>query len=91
VDQPNLDHWEALARLHGTGPDRYYDLDGLIAGGTLMGAEEAAALARATDGHGVAGLDVAHLQCHLGCDAITMARAGARVTGVDFSTTALAP
>jgi SAM-dependent methyltransferase len=37
----------------------------------------------------VSGLDVLHLQCHIGCDAITIARQGARVTGVDFSPTAL--
>lgn len=89
VDLSNLPHWEQLATLHGTGADRYYDLERLVAGGTLMGAEEEEALARATDGRGVAGLDVLHLQCHLGCDAITLARRGARVTGVDFSPTAL--
>ncbi len=89
MDRANLAHWEQLASLHGTGPDRYYDLDALVAGATLMGAEEAAALERATGGRGVEGLDVLHLQCHLGCDAITLARQGARVTGVDFSPTAL--
>jgi SAM-dependent methyltransferase len=89
VDQSNLAHWESLAAFHGRGNDRYYDIDRLVAGGTLMGAEEAAALDRATAGRGVGGLDVAHLQCHLGCDAITMARAGASVTGIDFSPTAL--
>lgn len=89
MDRPNLDHWEQLAAVHGFGPDHYYDLDALVAGATLMGAEEAQALRLATDGAGVADLDVLHLQCHLGCDAITMARSGARVTGVDFSPTAL--
>ncbi|MFT4136875.1 class I SAM-dependent methyltransferase [Microbacterium sp.] len=38
---------------------------------------------------GVAGLDVCHLQCHIGTDTISLARAGARVTGVDFSRPAL--
>jgi ubiquinone/menaquinone biosynthesis C-methylase UbiE len=89
MDDPNRDHWEQLAAVHGTGADRYYDLDKLIAGGTLMGAEESAALDRATHGQGVDGLDVMHLQCHIGCDAITMARQGATVTGVDFSPAAL--
>ena len=51
--------------------------------------EERAALALATRDRGVHGLDVLHLQCHLGCDAVTLAREGARVTGVDFSRTAL--
>jgi SAM-dependent methyltransferase len=89
MDRSNLDHWEQLATVHGTGADRYYHLDSLVAGGTLMGAEEIDALRIATDEKGVAGLDVLHLQCHIGCDSITMAREGARVTGVDFSAAAL--
>ena len=90
MDRSNHEHWEQLASVHGHGNDRYYDLDALIAGGTLMGDEEAAALLVATNGAGVGGLDVLHLQCHIGCDSITMARAGGCVTGVDFSATALA-
>lgn len=35
-------------------------------------------------------LDLCHLQCHIGTDTISLARAGARVTGVDFSEPALA-
>ncbi len=37
----------------------------------------------------VAGLDVVHLQCHLGTDTLSLARLGARVTGLDFSAPAL--
>jgi SAM-dependent methyltransferase len=87
--EKNLDHWEQLARFHGTGDDDYYDLDLLRSGGTLMGIEELAALGRVTDGKGVSGLDVLHLQSHIGCDAISLARMGASVTAVDFSATAL--
>ncbi len=37
------------------------------------------------------GLDVVHLQCHLGTDTVSLARLGARsVTGLDFSPSALA-
>ena len=90
MDRSTHEHWERLAALHGTGEDRYYRLDDLVAGGSLMGDAETAALGRATAGAGLAGRDVMHLQCHIGCDTITMARAGARVTGVDFSATALA-
>jgi ubiquinone/menaquinone biosynthesis C-methylase UbiE len=86
----NLDHWEALARFHGTGDDDYYDLDHLRAGGSLMGEEERAAVEVATRGAGLTGSRVLHLQCHIGCDAISMARAGATVTAVDFSAGALA-
>jgi SAM-dependent methyltransferase len=85
----NHAHWEALARFHGTGDDSYYDLDLLRSGGTLMGDEERAAIDLATDGRGLAGMSVLHLQCHIGCDSIAMAREGASVTAVDFSRTAL--
>jgi SAM-dependent methyltransferase len=85
----NHEHWEALARFHGTGDDSYYDLDLLRAGGTLMGDEELAAIDTATGGRGLAGTSVLHLQCHIGCDSIAMARMGASVTSVDFSRTAL--
>jgi ubiquinone/menaquinone biosynthesis C-methylase UbiE len=85
----NHAHWEAMARYHGTGDDSYYDLDKLRSGGTLMGDEELAAIERATDGKGLAGRDVLHLQCHIGCDSISLARMGATVTAVDFSRSAL--
>ncbi len=35
------------------------------------------------------GLDLCHLQCHIGTDTVSLARAGATVTGVDFSPSAL--
>ena len=37
----------------------------------------------------LAGLDVVHVQCHIGTDTISLARLGGRVTGVDFSPSAL--
>jgi SAM-dependent methyltransferase len=37
----------------------------------------------------VAGLDVVHLQCHIGTDTLSLARLGARMTGLDFSAPAL--
>ena len=36
------------------------------------------------------GLDVVHLQCHIGTDSVSLARLGGRVTGVDFSPASLA-
>ena len=36
------------------------------------------------------GLDVVHLQCHIGTDTVSLARLGGRVTGLDFSPGALA-
>ena len=38
----------------------------------------------------VAGKNILHLQCHFGQDSISMARMGAKVTGVDFSDKAIA-
>ncbi len=38
----------------------------------------------------VTGLRGAHLQCHIGTDTISLARLGARMTGLDFSSAALA-
>src|SRR3954453_15889981 len=37
----------------------------------------------------LAGLDVLHLQCHIGTDTLSLARLGARVTGLDFSPASL--
>lgn len=35
------------------------------------------------------GIDLCHLQCHIGTDTVSLARAGAKVTGIDFSPAAL--
>jgi SAM-dependent methyltransferase len=85
----NHNHWEQLASFHGTGDDDYYDLQAIVAGQSRMGKPEVAGLARATRNLGLEGHHVAHLQSHLGLDSITMARAGAHVTAIDFSATAL--
>lgn len=37
----------------------------------------------------IAGLEVVHLQCHIGHDTLSLARLGARVTGLDFSLPAI--
>jgi SAM-dependent methyltransferase len=38
----------------------------------------------------VRGLDGVHLQCHIGTDTVSLARLGARMTGLDFSAPAVA-
>jgi SAM-dependent methyltransferase len=83
----NRASWDELAAAHGQ--DAYYDSEALIAGASSLIQEEEAALAAAV-GRELGGLRVLHVQCHLGFDAITLARRGARVAGVDFSTAALA-
>ena len=79
--------WNILAEAHGQ--DAYYDSRALLAGESSLIAEEEEALQEAI-GEDLENLAVLHLQCHLGFDAITLARRGARVTGVDFSHVALA-
>jgi SAM-dependent methyltransferase len=85
----NLQHWEDLAAFHGTGDDSIYDVPALIRGDLQFRGIEAAAVEAATDGRHVAGLDVAHIQSHIGIDTIHLARLGAHVTAFDFSPTAL--
>jgi SAM-dependent methyltransferase len=82
----NRAHWDALAQAHGHG-DPIYDIEALIGGRDSLGEIEAAGVREAVGA--VAGLDVLHLQCHIGFDAISLARRGARVVGADFSPAAL--
>ena len=83
----NRRFWDGLAAVHGGEGDRYYDLDALVSGRSSLSAVEEAAVQRAVGD--VGGLDVLHVQCHLGMDAVTLTRRGARVTGVDFSPVAV--
>ena len=85
----NLEHWEALAGFHGTGADSYYDVAALVRGDMSLRPVEVAGLRLGTRGLGVTGLDVAHVQAHIGIDTIHLARLGARVTAFDFSPTSL--
>jgi SAM-dependent methyltransferase len=78
----NRAHWDALAAVHGQ--DAYYDADALVSGRDSLNEHESAAVGDVT------GLDVLHLQCHIGFDSISLARRGARVTGADFSPRSLA-
>ena len=84
----NRAYWDSLAEVHGNGDDAYYDVPALLAGrSTLTEVEDRAVRDAIGD---VADRDVLHVQCHIGFDAITLARRGARVTGVDLSPASLA-
>jgi SAM-dependent methyltransferase len=85
----NLEHWESLAAFHGTGSDNYYDVDALIRGEMSFRPVERAGIDVATRGRGLKGLDVAHVQSHIGIDSVHLAREGAHVTAFDFSPEAL--
>jgi SAM-dependent methyltransferase len=52
--------------------------------------DDALVMAPHLPGGSVAGLDLLHLQCHIGTDTLSWGRLGARVTGVDFSSESIA-
>src|ERR671918_2637737 len=81
----NRAHWDALASAHGQ--DAYYDTEALVAGADTLREAESAGVGEAVGA--VAGLDVLHLQCHIGFDSVSLARRGARVVGIDFSPASL--
>lgn len=80
----NLANWESRVPLHAASDEyglaRYLDDPGFLSPVVRSDAP------RLGDLHG---LEVVHLQCHLGTDTLSLARLGARVTGVDFSPGAL--
>jgi SAM-dependent methyltransferase len=78
--------WDGAAAVHGDDP--IYDTGALIAGADSLSPEEEAAILASVGS--VHGLDVIHIQCHIGFDTISLARRGARMTGLDFSPVALA-
>ncbi len=73
--------WDERVPIHAEGD--FYDLDGFVAGHETLQSFEAEALGDVT------GLDLVHLQCHMGMDTLSWARRGARVTGLDFSEPAI--
>jgi SAM-dependent methyltransferase len=79
----NRAHWDDLAAVHGEG-DGVYDVAALAAGEYDLREAERAAVGD------VQGLDVLHVQCHIGFDSVALARRGARVVGADFSPGSLA-
>lgn len=84
----NLDNWEDRVPLH----ELAYGIEELDDPAHLTDIirTDLAALVPFLRNGTVKGLDVCHLQCHIGTDTVSLARAGARVTGVDFSPAALA-
>jgi SAM-dependent methyltransferase len=66
---------------------RTYDLDGMTAGTKWLTKVVAFDAPHLGD---ITGLDVVHLQCHIGTDTVSLARLGARMTGLDYSPSALA-
>lgn len=85
----NQRSWDAVVPAHLTA----YRADDFVADRgriTSVVRDDLAALARHLPNGSPAGLDLVHLQCHIGLDTLSWARLGARVTGVDLSSASTA-
>jgi SAM-dependent methyltransferase len=80
----NLASWDERAAAHAASPD--YAVSRFIDDPSFLSEVVSFDLPRLGD---IAGLDAVHLQCHIGTDTVSLARLGARVTGLDFSPAAL--
>lgn len=76
-DRVNKAYWDQLVALHSEGD--IYSVETFLGGECILDP-----LVRSEIGD-VAGKSIVHLQCHFGLDTLSLARLGARVTGVDFS------
>ena len=74
--------WDDRVDVHRR--SEFYDVAGFRAGRSTLRSIELEELGD------VAGRALLHLQCHFGLDTLSLARMGARVTGVDFSEPAIA-
>lgn len=79
--EDNRRHWDERVPINTA--SSFYDLDGFRAGGEVFDRFQLDELGDVT------GLDLAHLQCHIGLETLSWARHGARVTGLDFSAPAV--
>ncbi|HEX9260184.1 MAG TPA: class I SAM-dependent methyltransferase [Acidimicrobiales bacterium] len=77
--------WDERADAHAPSPG--YDLERYVADPTALSDVVQFDVPRLGD---IAGLDGVHLQCHIGTDTLSLARLGARMTGLDFSPNAIA-
>lgn len=80
----NLANWDSRVPIH-AGPGGY-PIHLLVDNPDHLSPVVAFDVERLGD---LTGLDVVHLQCHLGTDTLSLARMGATVTGLDFSNDAL--
>ncbi len=79
--EANRRYWDGLVPIHLD--SEFYDVAGFKAGKSTLKPTE---LEEIGD---VSGRSLLHLMCHLGLDTLSWARMGARVTGVDFSGSAI--
>jgi len=79
--EANLLNWNDRVRVHVE--SRFYDVEGWLLKAPRPPSREIEALGD------LAGKSLVHLQCHFGMDTLRWARAGATVTGIDFSPAAI--
>ncbi len=79
--ETNKARWNELVDIHAKSQE--YDVEGFIAGKNSLHQAELDMLGD------VRGKSLLHLQCHFGMDTLSWGRLGAKVTGVDFSDTAI--
>jgi SAM-dependent methyltransferase len=75
--EANRQLWDERVDVHRRSD--YYDVDGFRQGRSTLRSVELEELGDVT------GRSLLHLQCHFGLDTLSLARMGARVTGMDFS------
>lgn len=88
VEKANQANWDDRALIH----EKAYGLEEYIANKDLISAEilqDAPLIQKYLQKESLQGVKLLHLQCHIGTDTISLARLGAVVTGLDFSSTAL--
>ena len=79
----NRASWNERAGIHLADETGFYEIDAFRAGKSSLHAIEAQEIGD------VRAKRLAHLQCHIGLDTLSLARMGAEVTGLDFSSSAL--
>jgi SAM-dependent methyltransferase len=80
----NRESWDERAPAHAASPD--YGVDRFVEDPGFLSDVVRFDLPRLGDIGGVRGV---HLQCHIGTDTLSLARLGARMTGLDFSRASL--
>ena len=79
----NRRNWDQRADIHALDRTGFYAVDAFLAGEDVLYPIESREVGD------VAGLKLAHFQCHIGIDTLCLARRGAIVTGLDFSPRAI--
>jgi SAM-dependent methyltransferase len=84
LTESNRRMWDERVPVHRADRTGFYAVEAFRRGADVLGPIESREIGD------VAGKRLLHLQCHFGLDALSLARRGAQVTGVDFSPPAIA-